>query len=608
MKLFKRFPFLWFLVFLLVALTVFQQVRSLDRRVTQVSFFQFLERHLEVFKQKNNFSIKLENTNDLKILEPQLKRKSFVWLEDSFRKDLAKSLESYEGPILLNLDPELSLKDPYLSKLFKKKNVIRSFSFDYSAPSSEDLSVEVKVGSQIQQPPLGLLSSQIRLNPSDLSYYQGGAAGSLVFIQDEKSVSAQFLGTYPLALRAAKYYLPTVLLAAYQFHQPCQKWAMPTAQNLICAESNQEFLNPLPIHFYAKSFKRIRKPSDLKNSQALLIVNPVDSSSYFPSALGEKITWSDLVGTAYLNMIHGHSPIRNSSSVVFEVFLLLFCLGISISSSLFGKSRTVLVGIFASLAIFVLGDFIFYVGFGWLTKPIEGGFCLFSVGVILFGGRSVVDYEERSLLDKALSGYVSQERLSRLMSGKEKLNLIGKMRAMSTLLLDISKFSKISQELGPEKTFEFVQRFFAVIDPLVFENGGTIDKKTGDGLLAFFGDYEGEDQLERAAKEAVHAALAIQARLAELPEFKDVKVRIGVNCGEMMIGNTGSASHFNYTVLGESVNFTQRLEAACPEGMVLVGREVADYTKDFFSFEEKRIQVKNEDEQYTAFLVLKRNA
>lgn len=608
MKLFKRFPLLWFLVFLLIALTVFQQIRSLERRVTQVSFFQFLERHWEVFKQKNNFNVKLESSNELKILEPQLKRKSFVWLDDSFRKELAESLESYEGPIVLNLDPELTFKDPYLSKLFRKKNVIRSFGFDYSAPSSDDLSVEVKVGSKIDQPPLNLLSSQIRLDPSNLSYYEGGVAGSLVFIQDEESVSAQFLGTYPLALRAAKYYLPTVLLAAYEYHQPCQKWTMPNAQSLVCADTNREFLNPLPLQFYKKNFRRIRKPSELKNSQALLIVNPIDSSSYFPSALGEKITWSDLVGTAYLNMLHGHSPIRNSSTVVFEVFLLFFCLGCSVFSSLFGKSRTALVGIFASLAIFILGDFIFYVGFGWLTKPIEAGFCLFSVGVILFGGRSVIDYEERSLLDKALSGYVSQERLSRLMSGKEKLNLSGKMRAMSTLLLDISKFSKISQDLGPEKTFEFVQRFFAVVDPLVFKNGGTIDKKTGDGLLAFFGDYEGEDQIARAAKEAVQAALEIQARLADFAEFKDVKVRIGVNCGEMMIGNTGSASHFNYTVLGESVNFTQRLEAACPEGFVLVGQEVADYTKDYFSFEEKQIPVKNEDELYTAFLVLERKA
>jgi adenylate cyclase len=224
--------------------------------------------------------------------------------------------------------------------------------------------------------------------------------------------------------------------------------------------------------------------------------------------------------------------------------------------------------------------------------------------------RSIIDFQERSLVERALSGYVSEDRLRRILSGAEKLKLTGRKAHLTTMLVDIAGFSKISHELPPEDVFAFIQKFFGIVDPIIFKHGGTIDKKTGDGLLAFFGDNSLDPKT--ATIEASRAALEMQAVLKETtPEFFglnnsaiNIQTRIGINAGDMIIGNAGSEKHFNYTVFGEAVNFTQRLEAACPVGSVLLGEEPAKSVEDVFELEPKQISVKNEAGSFLAYQII----
>ena len=108
------------------------------------------------------------------------------------------------------------------------------------------------------------------------------------------------------------------------------------------------------------------------------------------------------------------------------------------------------------------------------------------------------------------------------------------------------------KKLSPQELFEFMQRFFESVDACVFDCGG---------------------------------------------------VRVGINSGSAAIGNAGSKRHFNYTVIGEAVNFTQRLEAACPAGKVLVGRATYELASDHLQFQAMEMKVKNERETQRAYLV-----
>jgi len=220
--------------------------------------------------------------------------------------------------------------------------------------------------------------------------------------------------------------------------------------------------------------------------------------------------------------------------------------------------------------------------------------------------RSLLDLKERRLVERALSGYVSEDRLKRILSGSETLKLEGRQTELVTLLIDIQKFSIICKELSPPGIFKFVQDFFEIVDPIIFEFGGTIDKKMGDGMLAFFGD--GDMSFEQAAISAVMAALKIQSQLKASgltdPSGNSIKARIGINGGKMFIGNAGSHRHFNYTVLGDAVNFTQRLEAACPAGEVLIGKSLAQIVSQKFRLEQVEIEVKNQVAKVHAYRVL----
>jgi adenylate cyclase len=143
---------------------------------------------------------------------------------------------------------------------------------------------------------------------------------------------------------------------------------------------------------------------------------------------------------------------------------------------------------------------------------------------------------------------------------------------------------------------------------IIFEHGGTVDKFMGDGILAFFGDpFEMPDHTRRCLK----AALAMQKKIRELAVIWasragiDLKVRMGINTGRVIVGNLGTSARIEYTVIGAAVNLGQRMESNAPLGGILVTGVVKEKAGTGFSFGEKRkITVKGYDESIEAYEVI----
>ena len=112
---------------------------------------------------------------------------------------------------------------------------------------------------------------------------------------------------------------------------------------------------------------------------------------------------------------------------------------------------------------------------------------------------------------------------------------------------------------------------------IVFAHEGTIDKYIGDGLMVFFGD---PTSYPDHALRAVMAARAMQKKTRQLREEWEqsggmpIEIRIGIHTGEMVVGNMGSHSRMDYTVIGSNVNLAQRLESNCPHGGILISEQV----------------------------------
>ena len=186
----------------------------------------------------------------------------------------------------------------------------------------------------------------------------------------------------------------------------------------------------------------------------------------------------------------------------------------------------------------------------------------------LISTKKISDQErEMKLKLKEMFGkYTSESLVETIMDNPESIKLGGETRKMTVLFSDIKGFTSFSEKNPPEKVVSCLNEYLDAITNVILETGGTIDKFMGDAVMAFWGAPVFHP--EHAAK-AVEAALAMQDLISELNEifkneegdFEGFEMGVGINTGEMIVGNIGSAERLEYTVIGDAVNVASRLES-----------------------------------------------
>ncbi len=190
-------------------------------------------------------------------------------------------------------------------------------------------------------------------------------------------------------------------------------------------------------------------------------------------------------------------------------------------------------------------------------------------GAVLFAliGGFVVNYagegRQKRFIKEAFSQYLSPVVIDRLVQNPDRLTLGGEKRPLSILFSDIRGFTSISEGLDPVSLTALLNDYLTEVTEIIYRFGGTIDKYEGDAVIAF---WNAPLDLPSHALNSVKAALMYQKRLAEIrPRLaetagRDVYARIGINTGDVVIGNMGSRQRFNYTFLGDAGNLASRLE------------------------------------------------
>ncbi|MDR1128522.1 MAG: CHASE2 domain-containing protein [Treponema sp.] len=214
--------------------------------------------------------------------------------------------------------------------------------------------------------------------------------------------------------------------------------------------------------------------------------------------------------------------------------------------------------------------------------------------IIVIFVREIVSYlvseKEKQFINKALSTYVSKEVVNELIANPALLQLGGAKRQMSAVFTDIQGFSTISEQLDPEKLVLLLNRYLTAMSDIIMENTGTIDKYEGDAIVAFFGAPVFQ---ERHAALACRSALQMKKAEAELNKvIMDERLspvplytRIGINTGEMVVGNMGTSNKMNYTIMGNAVNLAARLEGVNKQyhtGGILISEYTRQETGDEF--------------------------
>jgi adenylate cyclase len=175
-----------------------------------------------------------------------------------------------------------------------------------------------------------------------------------------------------------------------------------------------------------------------------------------------------------------------------------------------------------------------------------------------------VEGREKRRVKKIFSQFVSRDIYKQLLDDPAGANLGGHRRRMSVLFSDIRGFTTLSEQGPPELVVAQLNEYFSRMVPIVFAHKGTVDKFVGDMIMALFGaPLDDPDH----ADHAVQTALAMSAGLAKLNREWQAQGRppldicIGVNTGDMVAGNLGSADIMSYTVIGDEVNLGARLES-----------------------------------------------
>ncbi len=212
--------------------------------------------------------------------------------------------------------------------------------------------------------------------------------------------------------------------------------------------------------------------------------------------------------------------------------------------------------------------------------------------ILMFGFTTVYRYyleqRDKAAIRGMFSQYVPKRVVDELIENPEMMRLGGELRRMTCLFTDVEGFTSVSERLSPEELVSLLNEYLSAMSQIVLKNDGIIDKYEGDLIMAEWG---APLRNEKHASLACRAALQMQEKLAEMRKEFDrrglplLKSRVGINTGEMVVGNMGCKEVFDYTVMGDAVNLASRMEGANKMygTMIMIGPETYEDVKDVFA-------------------------
>jgi adenylate cyclase len=200
--------------------------------------------------------------------------------------------------------------------------------------------------------------------------------------------------------------------------------------------------------------------------------------------------------------------------------------------------------------------------FRWLPvgSPIVAGM-LGYVGSVAY--VAVVEGRDKRRIKGAFAKYVSPDIVDEIAEDPAALRLGGQKRPLTILFSDLSGFTTLSEKMDPQNLVTLLNEYLDDMTQVVLDEGGTLDKYIGDAVMAFWNAPKAyPDHADRALRAAVTMQRHMEALNRRWSDQEDLKVRIGIHTGEVVVGNLGGEGRFSYSAIGDAVNLAARLEPA----------------------------------------------
>ncbi len=304
-------------------------------------------------------------------------------------------------------------------------------------------------------------------------------------------------------------------------------------------------------------------PSELRDKYVFVGASAPGLMDLRPTPISRVYPGVEIHATALDNLLAGDFlrpfPLAASAACAAAFALLLAMAGV------FGRKAWHLgVAIAAAFLLPLTAGFALYEAGWWFPVVLQTLAAAFAVA-----GGALYNYStegrQKAFIKQAFRHYLGPAVIEQILEDPSRLRLGGERRSLTIFFSDIEKFSSFSERLDPTDLTALLNEYLTEMGHVILAEGGYVDKYIGDAIVAFWNAPLGQE--DHAAR-AIRAALACQRRLAERrAEWAErygatVKMRIGLNTGEVVVGNMGSDERFNYTILGDAANLASRLEGA----------------------------------------------
>ena len=207
-----------------------------------------------------------------------------------------------------------------------------------------------------------------------------------------------------------------------------------------------------------------------------------------------------------------------------------------------------------------------------------------EIGQLKVSFNSMVEgLKERDFIRDTFGRYMDPEIAKELMKRPEFGRLGGEKREVAVLMSDIRGFTPASESLTPEETIRILNHYFSHMIEVIQRHKGVIVDFYGDGILVFFDPLEGH--VKKEVRHAIHCGLEMQQSMTlfnkemKSKHLPELQTGIGINVGDAVVGNIGSATRAKYGIVGSAVNITQRIQAEAKGGEVILSDSAYGFFK-----------------------------
>jgi adenylate cyclase len=184
--------------------------------------------------------------------------------------------------------------------------------------------------------------------------------------------------------------------------------------------------------------------------------------------------------------------------------------------------------------------------------------------ILAYIRRYIIEAKNKEKVESAMGKFMSEDVMKKIVQNIDHLGLGGKKSIVTVLFSDIRGFTSMSEKMSAQEVSQLLNEYFSEMEPIVTKYNGIINKFIGDAVMAVFGE---PIQDEKHPINAVKCGYEMLAKVQELDEKwqkegkPTIQIGIGINTGEVFVGNIGSEKRMEYTVIGDTVNLASRLES-----------------------------------------------